>query len=63
MTGLTVALTKVKQEMFDEMVEGNGRQPAEVVDMVIYALLDIYPDRAKELREVLDFYPDYTGDK
>lgn len=30
----------VKQRIFNEMVEGNGRQSAEVVDSVVYALTD-----------------------
>lgn len=59
MTGLEFTLRKVKQDVFNEMVEGNGRQPAEVVDQVIYALIKIYPEKAAELREVLNFYPDY----
>lgn len=58
---LQEALIKVKQEMFNEMVEGNGRQPAEVVDMVCYAIEEAYPWLSGELREVLNFYPDYTG--
>ena len=44
--------------MFNEMVEGNGRQPAEVVDHVIYAIEEVYPWLRVELREVLNFYPE-----
>jgi hypothetical protein len=32
---LTAALRKVKQRKFNEMVEGEGGQPAEVVDSVL----------------------------
>jgi hypothetical protein len=56
MEELNQALMRVKQEVFNEMVEGNGRQPAEVVDTVCYALQDLGLD----CRSALDFYPDYT---
>lgn len=43
------------------MVEGNGRQPAEVVDHILYILADHLPALETELRDVVNFYPDYTG--
>jgi hypothetical protein len=44
-TGVAKVLTKVSQEMFNEMVLGDGRQPAEVVSMVAYALADHFAER------------------
>jgi hypothetical protein len=63
MDKIVEALRNVKQEMFDEMVEGNGRQPAEVVDMVVYAIQDHLPAdvKARMWPDVLNFYPDYEG--
>jgi hypothetical protein len=61
MMNLAEALIQVKQEVFNEMVEGNGRQPAEVVDMVCYALRDVAGVDHEEMYSVIQFYPDYTG--
>lgn len=61
MRELIAALRQAKQEMFNEMVEGNGRQPAEVVDHILYILADHLPALETELRDVVNFYPDYTG--
>ena len=60
---LAEVLMDVKQEVFNEMVEGNSRQPAEVVDRVVYALQDagISKELMEDLWPVLNFYPDYTG--
>jgi hypothetical protein len=35
------ALRKVKQRVYNDMVEGNGDQPAGVVDSVVYAIRDL----------------------
>lgn len=60
---LTEALKKAKQEVFDEMVEGNGRQPVEVVNYVLFELMDVYPWLSTELYAAINFYPDYSGGK
>lgn len=61
MTYLDIAseLKQVKQGLFDEMVEGNGRQPAECADVVFYHLIDIFPEFADEFRQAINFYPEY----
>lgn len=57
---LVAALRDVKQRMFNDMVEGNGSQPAEVVDSVVFALRKLLPEAASVLyNEVINFYPDY----
>lgn len=61
MEELIQALKDAKQEMFNEMVEGNGRRPDEVVDHILYILADHLPGLESELRDVVAFYPDYTG--
>jgi hypothetical protein len=60
---LIKALRQVKQDEFNSAVEGNAKQPADVVDSVVYAIQDHLPAdvRAKLYPEVLNFYPDYTG--
>jgi len=61
MTDIIDALRKVKQKEYNAMVEGNGAQPAEVVDSVVYAIRDYLPEDIKTrlYPEVLKFYPDY----
>jgi hypothetical protein len=55
------ALREVKQRVFNQAVEGNPEQPAEVVDTVVYAIQDCLPDEVKAQMwpQVLNFYPDY----
>ena len=60
MEELLEALKQAKQEMFDEMVEGNGRQPAEVVDHILFILARNFPAMQRELYEIINFYPDYS---
>lgn len=57
-------LRSIKQELFNESVEGNGRQPVDVVNSVCFRILPVLKtlpkfDQQKFYREVLDFYPDY----
>lgn len=61
MSDINAALRKVKQKEFNRMVEGNGSQPAEVVDSVVYAIQNCLPPeiKARLYPEVLNFYPDY----
>jgi hypothetical protein len=63
MTDIIDALRKVKQEEYNDAVGGNPRQPAEVVDSVVYAIRDYLPEdiKARLYPEVLNFYPDYEG--
>lgn len=59
---LIASLRDCKQRVFNEMVEGNGRPPAEVVEVVTWALGEVFPDLARRLyAEVVNFHPDYTG--
>jgi hypothetical protein len=63
MTDMIAALRQVKQQEFYNMVEGNGSQPAEVVDSVIYAIREFLPLEVETRLwdEVLNWYPDYDG--
>jgi len=56
------SLIEAKQNAFDEMVEGNGRQPHEVVEAVIYQLIEdnvFSADVARRLQEVVNYQPVY----
>jgi hypothetical protein len=61
--GIIEALRKVKQDEFNSAVEGSPRQPADVVDSVVYAITDYLPEdiKARLYAEVLSFYPDYDA--
>ena len=60
MNDIISALRKVKQGVFNDMVEGNPAQPADVVDSVVYAIREHLPDDIKSrlYPEVLNFYPE-----
>jgi hypothetical protein len=57
---LIAKLREVKQKEFNSAVEGNPREPAEVVDSVVWALSELTASCARRLyEEVLEFYPEY----
>jgi hypothetical protein len=55
------ALREVKQSVYNDAVEGNPEQPADVVDTVVYAIMDHLPQEIQQrlYPEVLNFYPEY----
>jgi hypothetical protein len=61
MDDMIEALRDVKQQEFNAMVEGNGAQPAEVVDSVVCAIRKFLPVEIETRLwdEVLNWYPDY----
>lgn len=57
---LTEKMKEVKQSVFDQAVTGNGDEPHDVVDTVLYALQDVLEQRPGGLlQEAIDFYPEY----
>lgn len=61
---LTEKLRQVKQDVFNEMVEGNGRQPAEVVELVAWKVAEAFKGvlnfrRPYFLDRVIIWQPDY----
>jgi hypothetical protein len=58
---LVARLREVKQKEFNGAVEGDAKQPADVVDSVVWAIRDLLPDEPRLYSEVIDFYPDYEG--
>lgn len=56
---IIAALSRAKQDLFDEMVAGNGRQPAECADYMCFALIWEFPGKFEFLREVTAFDPIY----
>ena len=55
------ALREVKQSVYNDAVEGNPEQPTDVVDTVVYAIMDHLPQEIQQrlYPEVLNFYPKY----
>jgi hypothetical protein len=60
---LIAALRDVKQREFNGMVLGDGKQPHEVIDTVVFTLRELVDsEQSKRLfNEVIMFNPDYTG--
>jgi hypothetical protein len=57
----------VKQKVYNQSVEGNGEEPADVVDTVAYAIQDVLENygsldevtKQELYSEVISFCPDY----
>ena len=59
MSDITEILKELKQQLYNNMVEGYSPEPAEVVDSVCFALKGTVLDK-EQVKEITNFYPDYT---
>jgi hypothetical protein len=61
MNDIIQALRSTKQRLYNNMVNGDSPQPADVVDSVVYAIKEFLPPdiQTRLYPEVLRFFPDY----